>query len=136
MTVDLTPVAQACAAGSRIGLLNANPRFLNRSGRRYQPHRVDRLPPVRRPLPVHVQEAQAVKRSNPAPTSRIQLDLSPHARDRLLRLRDETEAASYSEVIKRALVLYERVHDEQKGGRPIGFLDAKDMVFHEILVLT
>lgn len=79
-----------------------------------------------------------MRKSNPSPASRLQLDLMPAAKQRLHNLRDETEAASYSEVLKRALQLYEKVHTGQKEGKTFGFLvnEHGQNVFHELLVLT
>lgn len=79
-----------------------------------------------------------MRKSNPAAASRLQLDLMPVAKERLNKLRDETEAASYSEVLKRALHLYEHVHQGQREGKTFGFLVQENgqNVFHELLVLT
>ncbi len=38
---------------------------------------------------------------------RLNLEISPQVRDRLERLRDDTEAESLTEVIRRALTVYE-----------------------------
>ena len=39
-------------------------------------------------------------------TTRVQLEMPPQAMERLQRLKDRTEAASYAEVIRNALRLY------------------------------
>lgn len=38
---------------------------------------------------------------------RLNLEVSPHVRERLERLREDTEAESLTEVIRRALAVYE-----------------------------
>jgi hypothetical protein len=48
------------------------------------------------------------------PTRRLTLDLSEPARERLENLRATTEADSLTEVVRRALAVYERLWDEQK----------------------
>ena len=40
-------------------------------------------------------------------TTRVQLEMPPQAMERLQKLKDRTEAASYAEVIRNALRLYE-----------------------------
>jgi hypothetical protein len=48
-------------------------------------------------------------------TTRVQLELAEKSMDRLVNLKDKTEAASYAEVIKNALRLYENLilkHEE------------------------
>lgn len=49
-------------------------------------------------------------------TTRVQLELPPQAMDRLQRLKDRTEAASYAEVIRNALRLFEALLDEHEKG--------------------
>lgn len=50
-------------------------------------------------------------------TTRVQLELPPQAMERLQRLKEKTEAASYAEVIRNALRLFEALLDEhEKGG--------------------
>jgi len=49
-------------------------------------------------------------------TTRVQLELPPQAMDRLQRLKDRTEAASYAEVIRNALRLFEALVDEHENG--------------------
>jgi hypothetical protein len=49
-------------------------------------------------------------------TTRVQLELPPQAMERLQRLRDKTEAASYAEVIRNALRVFEALVDEHTGG--------------------
>lgn len=49
-------------------------------------------------------------------TTRVQLELPPQAMDRLQRLKDRTEAASYAEVIRNALRLFEALVEEHENG--------------------
>lgn len=50
-------------------------------------------------------------------TTRVQLEMPPQAMERLQRLKDRTEAASYAEVIRNALRLYEALVSEAEQGR-------------------
>ncbi len=50
---------------------------------------------------------------------RIQVDLPPRSLDRLKRLQSLTEAASYAEVVKNALRLYEAVVEEVENGNDL-----------------
>ncbi len=49
-------------------------------------------------------------------TTRVQLELPPQAMERLQRLKEKTEAASYAEVIRNALRLLEALVDEHEKG--------------------
>jgi len=49
-------------------------------------------------------------------TTRVQLELPPQAMERLQRLKDRTEAASYAEVIRNALRLFEALLEEHEKG--------------------
>ena len=49
-------------------------------------------------------------------TTRVQLEMPPQAMERLQRLKDSTEAASYAEVIRNALRLYEALIAEAEKG--------------------
>jgi dihydroxyacid dehydratase/phosphogluconate dehydratase len=49
-------------------------------------------------------------------SKRIQMDLAPKALSRLKRLQDTTEAASYAEVVRNALRLYEVLVEEHEKG--------------------
>lgn len=49
-------------------------------------------------------------------TTRVQLELPPPAMERLQSLKERTEAASYAEVIRNALRLYEAVIGEAERG--------------------
>jgi len=48
--------------------------------------------------------------------TRVQLDLSPRALDRLKELQTKTEATSYAEVVKNALKLYDGLIEEIERG--------------------
>ena len=49
-------------------------------------------------------------------TTRVQLEMPPQAMERLQMLKDRTEAASYAEVIRNALRLYEALVEEHAKG--------------------
>ena len=49
-------------------------------------------------------------------TTRVQLEMPPQAMQRLQRLKERTEAASYAEVIRNALRLFEALVDEHEKG--------------------
>jgi Arc/MetJ-type ribon-helix-helix transcriptional regulator len=49
-------------------------------------------------------------------TTRVQLELPPQAMERLQRLKDKTEAASYAEVIRNALRVFEALTNEHDQG--------------------
>ena len=49
-------------------------------------------------------------------TTRVQLEMPPQAMERLQRLKEKTEAASYAEVIRNALRLFEALVDEHQKG--------------------
>ncbi len=49
-------------------------------------------------------------------TTRVQLEMPPQAMERLQRLKEKTEAASYAEVIRNALRLFEALVQEHEAG--------------------
>lgn len=49
-------------------------------------------------------------------TTRVQLEMPPQAMERLTRLKEKTEAASYAEVIRNALRVFEALMDEHDKG--------------------
>ena len=51
------------------------------------------------------------------PKNRVQFDLPPRSMDRLNILKLKTEAASYAEVVKNALRLYEALIEETESGK-------------------
>ena len=64
--------------------------------------------------------ADAAARAQDAPKpakNRVQLDLAPRSMDRLNALKAKTEAASYAEVVKNALRLYEALIEEAESGK-------------------
>jgi len=72
---------------------------------------------------VETDEAKATQDGN-APrslgrTGRLQLVLTEQAAQRLERLREGTDAASYAEVIRRALMIYEGLFDEARDGSSV-----------------
>lgn len=50
-------------------------------------------------------------------TTRVQLEMPESSMNRLLWIKDETEATSYAEVVKNALQLYEAMIKDRKGGK-------------------
>jgi Arc/MetJ-type ribon-helix-helix transcriptional regulator len=57
-------------------------------------------------------EADASERG----TTRVQLEMPPQAMERLTRLKEKTEAASYAEVIRNALRVFESLAQEHEKG--------------------
>jgi hypothetical protein len=51
------------------------------------------------------------------PKNRVQFDLPPRSMERLNILKIKTEAASYAEVVKNALRLYEALIEETENGK-------------------
>ncbi|HWA89709.1 MAG TPA: ribbon-helix-helix protein, CopG family [Rhizomicrobium sp.] len=49
-------------------------------------------------------------------TTRVQLEMPPQAMERLTRLKEKTEAASYAEVIRNALRVFEALAEEHDKG--------------------
>ncbi|HKU55029.1 MAG TPA: hypothetical protein VJP60_06675 [Rhizomicrobium sp.] len=49
-------------------------------------------------------------------TTRVQLEMPPQAMVRLQKMKDRTEAASYAEVIRNALRLFEALVEEHEKG--------------------
>lgn len=58
-------------------------------------------------------------------TTRVQIELADKSFDRLNALKEKTEAASYAEVMKNALRLYESIIAQHDAGRRL-FLRDKD----------
>jgi len=61
-------------------------------------------------------------------SKRIQMDMPPRSVERLKRLQEVTEAASYAEVMKNALRLYEALIEEVEAGNEIIVKRGKDTV--------
>jgi hypothetical protein len=66
-------------------------------------------------------------------STRVQLELPEKSMGRLLSLKDKTEAASYAEVIKNALRLYENMIQQHENGKQF-FLKDTDGVITEYKV--
>ncbi len=62
--------------------------------------------------PEFVREGESGERT----TTRVQLEMPPQAMERLQRLKERTEAASYAEVIRNALRLFEALVEEHEKG--------------------
>lgn len=60
--------------------------------------------------------------------NRVQFDLPPRSMERLNALKRKTEAASYAEVVKNALRLYEALIEETDAGKQFLVRDAAGMV--------
>jgi hypothetical protein len=63
----------------------------------------------------HLREGEEVETGERA-TTRVQLEMPPQAMERLQKLKDRIEAASYAEVIRNALRLFEALVDEHEKG--------------------
>lgn len=61
-------------------------------------------------------------------SKRIQMDMPPRSVERLKRLQEVTEAASYAEVMKNALRLYEALIEEVEAGNEIMVKRGNDTV--------
>jgi Arc/MetJ-type ribon-helix-helix transcriptional regulator len=68
-------------------------------------------------------------------TTRVQLEMPPQAMERLQRLKERTEAASYAEVIRNALRLLEALVDEHEKGSEFALKRASgEMLNYKIFV--
>jgi Arc/MetJ-type ribon-helix-helix transcriptional regulator len=68
-------------------------------------------------------------------TTRVQLEMPPQAMERLQRLKERTEAASYAEVIRNALRLFEALIDEHEKGAEFSLKRANgEIVAYKIFV--
>jgi len=70
----------------------------------------------------------------PPKTTRVQLELPEKSFERLNKLKEKTEAASYAEVLKNALRLYESIIVEHDNGKQL-FLKDKDGVITKYEIL-
>ncbi len=59
---------------------------------------------------------EATPESGERSTTRVQLEMPPQAMERLTRLKEKTEAASYAEVIRNALRVFEALAEEHDKG--------------------
>ncbi|MBC8270136.1 MAG: hypothetical protein H8E36_15445 [Rhodospirillaceae bacterium] len=64
--------------------------------------------------------ATAMKKSEGAETRRIQFEFSPEAHNRLLRLKEETNASSYAELVRNSIRVYEWIVEQERQGNSIG----------------
>ncbi len=86
---------------------------------------------VRRPYPPFPGDIEAGDRA----TTRVQLEMPPQAMVRLQKMKDRTEAASYAEVIRNALRLFEALVDEHEKGSEFSLKRANgDVVQYKIFV--
>ena len=67
------------------------------------------------------------------PKTRLNLEVSKSVRERMERLRDETEADSLTEVIRRALAVYELLWEQRKEGGE-AFV-RRDGIEHSVLIV-
>lgn len=69
----------------------------------------------------------------PSKTTRVQMELPEKSYERLNSLKEKTEAASYAEVLKNALRLYESIIAQVDSGKRL-YLSDKDgnMVEYEV----
>jgi hypothetical protein len=61
-------------------------------------------------------------------SKRVQLELPEKSMDRLLSLKEKTEAASYAEVIKNALRLYENMINQHENGNRFFLKDSNGSI--------
>jgi hypothetical protein len=73
-------------------------------------------------------EAKATSDNRGAVKYRVQLDLPPRSMDRLNALKLKTEAASYAEVVKNALQLYEALIAETEEGKQFLIRDKEGVI--------
>ncbi len=68
-------------------------------------------------------------------TTRVQLEMPPQAMERLQRLKEKTEAASYAEVIRNALRVFEALVQEHEQGSEFSLKRASgDTVAYRIFI--
>jgi Arc/MetJ-type ribon-helix-helix transcriptional regulator len=63
-----------------------------------------------------IRAAADAMEGNERTTTRVQLEMPPQAMERLTKLKERTEAASYAEVIRNALRVFEALMDEHEKG--------------------
>ncbi|HVZ08279.1 hypothetical protein [Rhodopila sp.] len=62
-------------------------------------------------------ESKTDGKTKPVKKDRVQLDFAPRSMARLNELKAKTEAASYAEVVKNALRIYEALIEETEAGK-------------------
>jgi hypothetical protein len=73
--------------------------------------------------------------ADPSVKSRIQLELYPKAREQMEWLLTNTDAASYSEVCRRALELFYYAKTAWPEGKEFGVYDPKEQHFVQVVVV-
>lgn len=68
--------------------------------------------------------------------TRVQLELPEKSMERLKRLKDRTEAASYADVVKNAFLLMEHLVSLKDEGKTLTAVDKKTGVSEELLLLV
>lgn len=71
---------------------------------------------------------QSGERTRTVKKFRVQLDFAPRSMERLNTLKTKTEAASYAEVVKNALRLYEALIEETETGKQFLVRDQNGVV--------
>jgi hypothetical protein len=71
---------------------------------------------------------EVVEKQGKVTKNRVQFDLPPRSMERLNALKLKTEAASYAEVVKNALRLYEALIEETEQGKTFLIRDEKGSV--------
>jgi hypothetical protein len=75
------------------------------------------------------QEAKdGAKKIEKVTKNRVQLDFAPRSMERLNTLKAKTEAASYAEVVKNALRLYEGLIEEVESGKTFLIRDENGVI--------
>ena len=74
-----------------------------------------------------------MRKKNLVPTSRLNLKLPQTVRDRLEELREESEAETLAEVIRRSLAVYDTLLRETQDGKEILVRDTKGNLTRVIL---
>ncbi len=80
------------------------------------------------PPPAATTPGQPAQNWTPPSKNRVQFDLPPRSMARLNTLKRKTEAASYAEVVKNALRLYEALIEETEAGKQFLVRDAAGTV--------
>ncbi len=72
--------------------------------------------------------ATAMKKNTGTESRRIQFEFSAEAHNRLTRLKEETDASSYAELVRNAIRVHEWVIEQETEGNSIGlFKDGKPL---------
>lgn len=82
---------------------------------------------------MHLEKMMLQKK--PTKTTRVQLELPERSYERLNVLKEKTEAASYAEVLKNALRLYENMINQVDAGKRLYLKDATgNLIEYELFV--